>query len=99
MKIKFSISTLRGLRSSKFVATIYPSKKTGVRRRHRKTWNLRNVAPEHTLSEMKQSATAEAKRWEAKILASYQPDKSMDIPLLKNKQKSFDDLLLPSEEI
>lgn len=72
MKITSRVTEVNGMRCSQWKAVINKSKKLGIKRRHQKTWSLRNVAPTSTLSEMVQSVEAEAKRWEAKILKSYQ---------------------------
>jgi hypothetical protein len=69
MKLTISVGQYRGLQAVKVQAVINRSKKT---RRHQKTWTLKTVAPSFTAGDIKQSAEAEAKRWEQKVLLRYQ---------------------------
>ena len=71
MKLTSQTTTLRTSRAVRFKAVISKSKKLGVEKRHQKTWSFPTVAPEFTLKEMLPSVEADAKRWEAKILARY----------------------------
>ncbi len=75
MKLHIFESTHFGLRSVKALAIIYKSVKQGIPRKFQKTWNMKTVAPEFTIKELKPTIEAEAKRWEAKVLATVKKTK------------------------
>ena len=70
MKLHIFESTYHGLRCVKAMAVIYKSVKKNIPRNFQKTWSTKTVAPEFTIKEMTPAIEAEAKRWEARIMAA-----------------------------
>jgi len=68
MKITITPSMLRGFRVVKMKAVINPSKKLGITRRFRKTWNVRTVSPEFAAVNDKAMFESTAKHWEEECM-------------------------------
>lgn len=86
MKIKATTCELRGVRAVRFVAVIPKSAKLGIPKRRQKTWTLETCAPEFTKENERAAIEAEAKRWEAKVMAQITPPETasaspMPVPL------------------
>jgi len=79
MKVTSKTCELRGIRAVRFVAVIPKSKKLKIPRRFQKTWTFQTCAPEFTSQEMLPGITAEANRWEAKILKKIQDEEVIEL--------------------
>lgn len=76
MKITSTTCELRGVRAVRFIAVIPKSKKLKIEKRRQKTWTLPTCAPEFTKVNEFPAIEAEAKRWEAKVMAQAAQPKS-----------------------
>ena len=93
MKLSSKICELRGVRAVRFVAVIPKSKKLKVDKRRQKTWTFETCAPEFTIKEMTPSVTAEAERWEKKILNAVTPPETSPVA---PRQSSLPDPSVPA---